>query len=563
MSQGRDKGDKHMNKKSVLRTALVTSIALLLAACGNDLPEDMPEGGGEEEELSEEFELDESDENTLMIGLTNAPDTFNPFNRQGTAATWVQRFFYDSLLVQPEADEFGPALATSIETEDNQVFTVNIDPDAYWSDGEPVTANDVAFTLNHLADIEVESAGNSNISMIEGTTSSGDMEEGLEELTGLEVIDDKTLAITTKHPIDLALVQEFVGFNILIAPEHVFGDIPKAEISQSESATHPTVFSGPYQFVEYQEDNYVHLQANENFNRGAPEIQDIYLRIMNGTALITEFQAGNLHMTAGGGIGMVPVQDVSILEDVEGLIVEDHPGLNGQYFIINAERFPDVEVRQAMAHAMDFDTTVENLLYGLGETLAAPYPSVSPYRHETLEPLEYDPEYATELLESVDFDFDEEITFSVPVGNAVREQNGDLIEQWLTEVGFNINQQNYDFPTWLAMANDHDFDIGLMGWPHTADPDITSYVHSDLATMNYDDEHLDNLLEEGMRAVTFEDRYEIYAELQEYLNEQSYVIPLYSENDLIIQVDYLDGGIKSFWAGSLHDVHEWTIDAPE
>lgn len=539
--------------------AVLTIFALFLAACGEEMPE--VEGGtGDEEAVDGEFDLDESDQNTLMIGLTNAPDTFNPFNRQGTAATWVQRFFYDSLLVMPQADEFQPALASSFETEDNQTFTIEIEPEAYWTDGEPVTAYDVAFTLNYIADIEVESAGNTYISMIEGTTSAGDMEEGLEELTGIEVIDEKTLTITTKDPIDLALMREFVGFNILIAPQHVFGEIEKAEISRSEAATHPTVFSGPYKFVEYQESDYVHVEANEDYYRGAPEIQNIYMRIMNGTALITEFQAGNLHMTAGGGIGMVPLQDVSILQDLDGLVVEEFSGLSGQYLIINAERFPDVEVRQAIALAIDFDTTLDNLLYGLGETMAAPYTSATPYKHETLEPYPYDPEQASALLDEVGFDLDQEISFGVPVGNVVREQNGDLIEQWLINVGFNISQENYDFPTWLALMNDHDYDIGLVGWPHTVDPDLSTYLHSSISAMNYDDPHIDQLLEEGMQALTFEDRYDIYAELQEYLKEQAYVIPTYAEYDIAIRVDYLDGGIKEFWAGSLHDIHEWTLN---
>lgn len=547
-----------MRKEKLIKVGLI-GLGLLLAACGEDIP-DMEVGSVEEESVDGEFELDESDDSTLMIGLTNAPDTFNPFNRQGTAATWVQRFFYDSLLIMPEADQFGPALATSFDTEDNQVFTIEIDPNANWSDGEPVTANDVAFTLNYLADPEVESAGNANISMIEGTTNAGDREEGLDELTGIEVIDEKTLTITTKDPIDLALIQEFVGFNILIAPEHVFEGIEKSEISRSEAATQPSVFSGPYKFVEYQENDYVHLQANEDFNRGAPSIQDIYMRIMNGTALITEFQAGNLHMTAGGGIGVVPLQDVSILENVEGLVIEEHAALSGQYLIINSQRFPDVEVRQAVALAIDFDATVENLLFGLGETIAAPYTSATPYQHETLEPYPFDPEQARSLLEEAGFDFDQTISFSVPVGNVVREQNGDLIEQWLIDVGFSISQENYDFPTWLALMNDHDYDIGLVGWPHTVDPDLTSYVHSSTNSMAHQDTYIDELLEEGMSEVTFEDRYEIYAELQEYLKEQAYVIPLYSEYDIAVRVDYLDGGIKEFWVGSIHDVHEWTLN---
>lgn len=550
-----------LKKKNVLRNTLAASAALLLAACGEDLPD--VEEGMSEEGVASDFELDEGDDSTLFIGLTNGPDTFNPFNRQGTAGTWVQRFFYDSLVLQPEPGVFEPALASSIETEDNQVFTIHIDPEANWTDGEPVTANDVAFTLNMIADVEVESAGNSYLNTIEGTNSSGEMEEGQEELSGIEVLDEKTLTITTKDPVDLALVQELIGFNILIAPEHVFSEIEKSEIPRSEAATQPSVFSGAYKFVEFQEDDYVHLEANPDYYRGAPEIDTIYARIMNGTAMVTEFQAGNLHMAAGGAIGVVPIQDIQLLEDVDGLEVEEYPTMSAQYMLINAQRFPDVEVRQAMAYALDFDTTVENLLEGRGETLAAPYTSSSPYQHETLEPYPYDPEQAQQLLEEAGFDTNEPIEFSVPAGNAVREQNGDLIEQWLTEAGFNITQQNYDFPTWLAMANDQDYDIGLMGWPHTVEPDLSTYVHSSINQMTHEDEHIDQLLEDGLSALEFEERYEIYAELQEYLHEQAYVIPLYTESDFGIKVDYLDGGIGEFWTGALHDVHEWSLEPQE
>lgn len=541
----------------------LTLLALTLAACGGDDIGGIDEGQGETEAADGDFELDEADDNTLMIGMTNAPDSFNPFNRQGTATLWIQRFFYDSLMHHPEPGEFEPLLASSFDTEDNEVFTIEIQPDAYWSDGEPVTADDVAFTLNYLAHPEVESSGNNYISMIEGTNDAGVLEEGLDGLTGVEVVDDKTLTLTTKNPIDLTLMHEFVGFNLLIAPQHVFEPIEPLDIASSDEAVQPEVFSGAYQFIEYAEGDYVHLEANPDYHRGAPNIDTIYARIMNGTALVTEFQAGNLHMNAGGGIGMPPITDISLLEDVEGLIVEEHPSIGGQYFMVNVERFPDIEVRRAMALAMDFDSTVENLLDGHGETLAAPYMSINPYQHETLEPYPYDPEQARQLLDEVDFDLSEPLHYGVPVGNAVREQNGDLIEQWLIDVGFTINQQNYDFPTWLSMVNDLDYDIGLIGWPHTIDPDISGFFHSTDNTLGIDDPYVDELLAEGMAGLTFEERYETYAELQEYLQEQVYIIPLYAESDIELKVDYLEGGIGEFWTGSLSDLHEWSLETQD
>lgn len=546
--------------------ATIFASTMVLAACGDSAvpgPEDAAEGGAEGE--SSVPQAEEGDTSTLMVGMTNAPDSFNPFYAPGIAGKWIQRFMYDSLLVMPEADSWESALASSFETEDNQVFSIEIDPDANWTDGEPVTADDVAFTLNAIADPEVETSLGTRIAMIEGTDDSGILEEGAEELSGVEVTGDKSLTITTKTPVDIALMKEFVGFDVLIAPEHIFGEIEPSEISNSEAATQPSVFSGPYKFVEYDNDNYVQLEANEDYYRGAPKIQTIYGRIMNGTAMVTEFQAGNLHMAAGGGIGMVPIQDISLLEDLDGLEVQENPSFNVQYMIINNEKFPDPEVRKAFIHAIDRQLTVDNLLEGRGEVMSSMYTSASPYHSDEIEPLAYDPELAKQMLEDAGFDFSQTLKFGVPTGNAVREQNGNLIQQWLTDIGVQVDQQNYDFPTWLQTAQDLDYDIGLMGFGHTVDPNVSTYIQTGASSNNsaIADPVIDDLLAQGNEATSFDERYEIYLELQQYMQDQAVIVPLYSDSQFSVQVDYLNGGINEYWAGSLYNVHEWTLDPQE
>lgn len=530
----------------------------LLTACGEELPE-----MDESEASGETFELDENDGDTLMVGLTNGPDSFNPFDSPGEAGRWAQRFMYESLLDMPSETEFEPKLG-EFDTEDNQVFTVTLNEDATWSDGEPVTAEDVAFTLNTIANPDAASSLGTNIAMLEGTTEAGVLEEGLDELPGVEVLDEKTVELTTKAPVDESYISEFLGFNVLIAPKHVFEDVPAEELATSEPAVSPTVFSGPYKFVEYQEEDYLHLEANENYYRGAPEIQEVFLRVMNGTALLTEFQAGNLHMAAGGGIGMVAHQDVALLEEIEGLEVEEQPSANTHYMIVNTTdpRFEDPRVRQAFAYALDRESLVTNLMDDRAEVIPSAYPPTSPYYHESLEPREYDPEKARELLEEADFDFDEEVTFVVPTGNAVREQAGDLIEQWLVDVGVNVNQQNYDFTTWLSMAREQDYDLGLRGTAHRVDPNLqnsfgTGSVGND---MGYSNPEVDELLAQGNAGTSFEERQPVYEEFQEVLYEEMPLIPLYSDNQFSVKVDYLDGGMNEFWAGSLHDVHEWRLN---
>lgn len=554
-------------KKKIKYGALLFSSAALLIACGDDLA-DTGDAEGEEDVASEdgsdlEVELDEEDDSTLFIGMTNAPDSFTPFSQSAVAGTWAQRFFYDSILSMPTPDEFQPRLGT-LETEDNQVFTIAIHEEATWTDGEPVTSHDVAFTVNTIAHPDVATNLGTNIAMIEGTTGAGELEEGLDEVTGLEIIDDKTIEITTKQPVDLAFMSEFFGHNVLIAPEHVFSEIPLEDIATSEASTQPSVFSGAFQFVNYEEEDYLHLEKNPDYHLGEPAIDNVYMRVMSGTALLTEFQAENLHMAAGGGIGMVSHEDIDLLLEIDGLVVDENPSFNGQYMIINNEspRFEDPEVRRAIAHALNLNLTVENLLHGRGEALASTYSSASPYQDPDLEPLEYDPELAQQMLEDAGFDFDEPIEFVVPTGNVIREQNGDLIEQWLVDIGLTVNQSNYDFTTWLEHAREGNYDLGLMGWAHTVDPNIQTYFYSGASSnnMRFSDSHVDDLVDQGNALTTFDERYPIYQELQHYLQEVMPAIPLYSDSQFGVKVDYLDGGIDEYWGGSLHDLHEWELN---
>ena len=103
-------------------------------------------------------------------------------------------------LVELNAElEFVPQLAESITTEDNLTFTIKLRDDASWSDGAPVTAQDVAFTLAIGAD-----PVSANIALplyaVEGTDDDGFIESGAQEISGVKVIDDKTLTVTCKWP---------------------------------------------------------------------------------------------------------------------------------------------------------------------------------------------------------------------------------------------------------------------------------------------------------------------------------------------------------------------------
>ena len=536
---------------------LLIPLFLLLTACADELPDvsSNPDNSNEEN-----FEPAGNEDETLIVGISNNIDSMNPFFKNGLVSTYVQRFFYESILNMEGPTEFEPRLG-EFTTEDNQTFQLSLVEDATWSDGEPVTTEDVYYTINTIADPDTLTSLGMRIAMIEGTDENGKRVDGEEELSGLEIIDDYTMTIQTKEPVDLNYLSEFLGFQVMIAPEHVFSEIDPADLQTSDPAIHPTVTGGPYEFVENKEDNYLHLTANENYYRGAPNIKDIYFRVLDGVSIVTELQSGNIDMTAGAGIGVVPDEDIPLIEEIEHLSVESSVGSGIQYMVINhdRERFQDPKVRRALAYAIDQEMAFENLLHGNGELTPTMYTSMNPYKNEDIEPIPYDPEEAKRLLEEANFDFSEPVQIMVPTGNVAREQMADLTQQWLQSIGMTVEQEKYDFTTWLSKAREGEFDLGFVGQSHTYEPNVQNNFGTGGASNygNISDPVLDQYIEEGTQGITFEERKPIYDEMQEYFVETMPAVPLYTEAEYIIKDQRLVGGAKPFFQATTNDVHEW------
>ena len=535
-----------IRKKKVL--ALGVSLVLgaaLLAGCGTSK-------GGTEKGSS----------NTLYVGMTNAPDSFNPLFNPGLAGTFTIRFMYDTLLCMPNPNEFKPGLADSFETTDNQNYTIKLNPKAKWSDGKPVTAQDVVYTLNLIANPKVETSKGSRIAMLEGLSGQGKFLDGVTEIPDLVAVDDHTVTFKTKTPVDPNYVKGFLGFEVFIVPKHVFEKLDPATISNSEAATKPSVTSGPYKFVAYKTNDNVEFAANEEYYKGAPKLKKVFLRVMNGTNIVTELKSGGIQLVAGGGIGVVPIKDIEVLKKDSKLVVKSVPALTGQYLDANNEKF-DTKFRQALTTAINRQQLVDQLYKGAAEVVPTIYTLPSPVYDKNIVSLPYDPAKAKQLLAESGFDTSKEITLSVPIGNVLREQSADLIQQDLTAIGLKVKQEKLDFPTLLAKANKGDYEMILIGYGLTVDPDYSSYFVPG-GSNNYahtNDPKLTDMFTKAAVMTSADERKVAYTEIQKYLNEQQFITSLYAPDYITAQSKNLHGGIGEFWDGSLYNINEWTLDA--
>ncbi|PUB26936.1 peptide/nickel transport system substrate-binding protein [Promicromonospora sp. AC04] len=542
--------------RPVLTGVLATGTVLALAACGGGFSEGQADDGGTAAGGGAAGE-------TLIIGNINPVASFNPINQTDVAGQWANEFVLDSLLDQPKPLEFTPELATSIDTEDNQTYTVNLDPSATWSDGEPVTADDVAFTLNLIANPESITALGTSISSLDGVDPvTGKLPEGETEIPGVTVVDEQTVELKTAQPVDPNYISEIIGTRLFILPAHHLKDIAPADFGESDFAQLPDVTSGPYTYLNYTKDVSIEFAARDDYYEGTPKIPSVAVRIMPAANLVGDLQTGAIHMNSGGGIGNIPVQDLATVKGLDNVTTNVYETLGVQFIEFNTETVPDVEVRSAMAHAINREQIVDQLLQGEGQIVDGPYTSQSPYLDTDQKTLAYDPDLSRELLEDTDFDEETTLRFVVPTGNAIREQSADIILENLKAVGFKVEQTNVDFPTLLTMAGEGDYDMLLIGNTFNIDPDVT-FMYGSQGSSNYtgySSERADALLAKGKSEPDTDARAEIYDELQAIWQEDLPQLGLYSDNVAsVVSNEVTVGGAKPFWRGSLADLPQWSF----
>ncbi|MBD8068446.1 ABC transporter substrate-binding protein [Bacillus sp. PS06] len=531
-------------------TILIIFSFLLLAACS----------GGEQPATSDSTSEASGSGGTMFLGMVNPPTGFNPINSGDVAAGFLQKFMFDSFLEMDGALNFVPKLADSFDTTDNQTFTIKLNKDAKWTDGTPVTAEDVAFTFNLVANPVVETAVGAYISTFEGLNANGKLPEGETSIPSVKVIDEKTIEFKTSKPVDPNMIKEQLGVKFMILPKHVLGDVDPAQLSQHPFMQKPTVTNGPFKFVQYAKDQYMEYEANTDYYLGAPELSKLFVKIMPAANMVAQLQTGELHMNVAGGIGKIIPTDYETVDKIENITTSIEPTIGFQTMMFNMETIENVKVREAITLALDRQKIVDNLLKGNGEVVDGPYTSVSPYLNKDLAPYSYDPEKAKALLEEAGWDFNKTLQFVVPTGNKVREQSADLIQQDLEAIGLKVEMTTYDFPTIMQKGEAGEFDLLLIGFTFTLDPEISAMYDPEgtYNFMGYNNERVTELLSLGKAEPSAEVRKEIYDELQEIHHAELPYISLYSDADYsAVSNDVLFGKPKVF--GFHHELQKWAV----
>ncbi|HEX8253586.1 MAG TPA: ABC transporter substrate-binding protein [Thermoanaerobaculia bacterium] len=473
--------------------------------------------------------------NRLVMPLQSSPTNLDPRVGNDNASGRIFDLCCRGLVrATPEMD-YAPDLAQSWETPDDRTIIFKLNPNAKFHDGKPVTAADVKWTYDSL--------------MAESFTSA--KKSGYAAVASIEAPDAHTVIFRLKEP----NAGIFDNLNLGIVPQGTDTNVAK---------TKPIGF-GPYRVTEFRTDEVVELEAVDNWVHGAPKIKNISVRVVpDATTMVLEMRRGTLDLQ----VNQIPFENVAEFEKSDKHQVVKKPGSVYQYLAFNLKDpiLGKVEVRRAIAHAIDRQRIVRDLLAGHGVPTDTLFGQGHWVRAENLPTYPFDPARAKQLLDQAGYrDPDGDgpqprfsLTFKSST-NAEANLRAEMIQQMLRNVGINMTIQTSELGTFLEDVGKGNFQMFSLSRNGIADPDwyyilfhSRNFPPEGQNRGFYSNARVDQLIMEGRSTFDRAKRKQAYGEIQRILQEDLPYLSLYHQINVAVMDKDLQGYTMypaGFWLG--------------
>ena len=472
----------------------------------------------------------------FVIALGDNVRTIDPIGATSVeaASERVRVLMFNSLVKKNEKFDYVGELASDIKrSDDGLTYTFTLHDGVKFHDGRVLSSADVKYTL----DLVFTSNFGKSASFFEGESAN---KRSL--IKSVEAPDARTIVVT--------LTKSWVGLLSNLVPVAI---IPKD--SYESQKTHP-LGTGPFKFIRY--DNAQQVCDVEAFNEyweGAPKLPAVRVRVISDmNALQAELQSGRVDI-APMPTSLSP-DAVKRLEQDPNLQVKSFQGSNVVLLTLNTSAPPldNAKVRQAIAHAIDRESLIKNLLAGFGKMAHSIIPEES-WSYSPGQTYAYDPAASKRLLDEAGFPdpdgdgprmrFDKPVVYKLSGSSIAGRQYAGVIQNSLKEVGIPVEIQTPEQNTFLDELRRGNFQIGYSQWVGgNQDPifykdlfatsEIPTQTRAARNRSRYSNKELDALLEEAVNTFDRTRGKELYTRIQEIVSRDVPVFPLWYQSNIVI-----------------------------
>ncbi len=531
--------------------AVAAMAVLLLAACATAPPAAAPATAGEGSAAAGPA--------VLRIGWAGSPDSLNP----GVGVLSEAYTFYDlvySTLYRLNMDgTFSLDLAESADvSDDGTVWTFTL-KDATFHDGQPVTADDVKFSFD----------------LYQSTPDFPFLPVYTDYFESVEAPDPKTVVINLTEAIP-NMDSQLVFLYVL--PKHIWEQYEGDAAVDFENLA--AIGSGPFKLKEYAQDQFIHLEAYQDFYAGPPKVDEVVLQTFdNNDALVQALKTGQVDM-----ITEMPNTAVATLRNDPNIQLATGAPLNPDVTdiilnVVSAENCPpedgkctghpalqDLNVRRALAHATDKQQIIDVVLLGLGTPGLTLIPDgLGFWYNDTIEDYAFDVDAANQILDDAGYadvdgdgvrempDGSQSLVFRMnwPSDSTTNSRLAELLNAMWSKIGVKTELQVLDADTLTSVCCPaFDFDVILWGWGSDPDPSFllsvmtTAEIPTGTSESGYSNPEFDALYSQQATTLDQDERRQIVWQMQEIAHQDlPYIVPFYAQAVQAFRTDRFTGWI--------------------
>ncbi|KPV42601.1 ABC transporter substrate-binding protein [Alicyclobacillus ferrooxydans] len=578
---------KRIGKGSMATIALAASLTMLVAGCGS--------GGGSTNSSNGTGSNSSNNTSTTTTGqpvdggtLTMAQGTkFNdeliPDMDASLYTANVVGYAFDPLMNIDKNLNFVSDLAqTWTWSSDKKTVTITL-ANANWSDGQPVTSDDVLFTMNYLAskayNTTLQGQYGYLVGPVVGSTRIGNGKAtSFASTGGFKKISAKQFSITFKT-VDAAVLWSDIS-SIQPIPEHVLKNIPISSWNTASYDKQPTVVDGPYTFKQVNGQDSVEYTANPNYFQGKPHITNLVIKTVSPDVVPGLLANGSVQYVLSG----LKPTDVAKLKQIPGIVVKTPPENGFSYLGIKdyLPEFKNYKVRQALEYGLNRQAMVDGILKGLGTPISGPLPPVSWAAATTadgMNPYNYNPTKAGQLLDQAGWKMgsngfridpstgkEANLTLSYSSGDPTVQAEAVAIQSDLAKIGIKVTLNSpMDFNTLASKveSNDKSIQMWLMGWSLSIDPDPRGlWMSTDAFNFErWKNKTSDQMINATWDAAAFNkaDRKAALIKWQLYVNQRMPLIFLWAPDNVFAYSSKLNIPNKDFSSQGPLNIQDWWL----
>ncbi|MBS1677934.1 MAG: ABC transporter substrate-binding protein [Actinobacteria bacterium] len=440
---------------------------------------------------------------TLRVGEYSEAINLNPFEAVDTPSEQVFMQIIETLYQTAPDGKVEPVLAESAKpSDDYRKWTVQLRKGVKFSDGRPLTAEDVVFSLDKI----IKSAGWSSM---------------YEAISDVRAAGPTSVEVLTKQP--------FPGLvGVLALPFAGIVEKNYGGMSAKEFATHP-VGTGPFVLESWQHGKAITLAKNPTYwQQGKPYLEKIVVTApASDEARVLQLKGEQVDLIAGP-----PTSQVAGLESTPGIRVEKSPNDLAYYLVLNMKNplFENPKVREAIDLAVDRQAYVKAAENGVGEVAGSWMPSVVDYWDESIKVPERDPAKAKALVaEAVKEGVDPNVSLMIAAGDATSNIGSQIIQENLEEIGIKVTISPIDSSAKIEAELEGDFEMTIEGVStDIVDPSEMAglYIGLNAFFTQGSNATMEKLLGKAAIEPDKAKVAQLYQEMQEYVAEEKELISL-------------------------------------